>query len=149
MDRYERILGGFFGVACGDALGGTLEFMSRDEIERKYGYLKDIIGGGCWNLVPGEVTDDTMMTIAVAEGIIDNPENPAEDIGKHFIKWYESKPKDIGNIIRITLGEYKRSNDWTKAAYYAHQATGGMSAGNALLMRCLPVLQSVSLSVSQ
>jgi len=28
---------------------------------------KEIIGGGCWGLEPGEVTDDTMMTIAVAE----------------------------------------------------------------------------------
>jgi len=139
MDRYERILGGLFGVACGDALGGTLEFMSRDEIKRRYGYLKDIIGGGCWNLKPGEVTDDTMMTIAVAEGILDNPENPVEDIGKHFIKWYDSKPKDIGNIIRIALGEYKRNSDWMKVAYYAHQATGGKSAGNGSLMRCLPV----------
>jgi len=139
MDRYERILGGLFGVACGDALGGTLEFMSRDEIKRKYGYLKDFIGGGCWDLVPGEVTDDTMMTIAVAEGILDNPDNPMDDIGKHFIKWYDGKPKDIGNIIRLALAEYKRSKDWTNAAYYAHQATGGMSAGNGSLMRCLPV----------
>ena len=139
MDRYERILGGLFGVACGDALGGTLEFMSKDEIKREYGYLRDIIGGGCWNLQPGEVTDDTMMTIAVAEGILDNPGNPIEDIGKHFIKWYDSKPKDVGNIIRIALGQYKRSNDWMKTAYYAHQVTGGKSAGNGSLMRCLPV----------
>jgi len=139
MDRFERILGGLFGVACGDALGGMLEFMSKKEIERKYGYLKDIIGGGCWDLKPGEVTDDTMMTIAVAEGILDNPENPVEDIGKRFIEWYDSKPKDIGNIIRIALGEYKRSNDWIKTAYYVHQTTGGMSAGNGSLMRCLPV----------
>ena len=139
MNRYERILGGLFGVACGDALGGTLEFMSKGEIERKYGYLKDIVGGGCWNLMPGEVTDDTMMTIAVAEGILETPDNPVENIGKNFIKWYDSKPKDIGNIIRIALGEYKRSNDWMKASCYAHQATGGMSAGNGSLMRCLPV----------
>ncbi|GFN35662.1 ADP-ribosylglycohydrolase family protein [Tepidimicrobium xylanilyticum] len=82
--------------------------MSKDEIKRKYRYLKDIVGGSCWNLKPGEVTDDTMMTIAVAEGILDNPENPIEDIGKHFIKWYDSKLKDIGNIIRIALGEYKQ-----------------------------------------
>lgn len=33
MDKYERILGGLFGVACGDALGGTLEFMTKDEIK--------------------------------------------------------------------------------------------------------------------
>jgi len=139
MDRYQRILGGLFGVACGDALGGTLEFMSKDEIQREYGYLKDIIGGGCWNLKPGEVTDDTMMTIAVAEGILDNPENPVEHIGKRFMEWYDSKPKDVGNIIRIALDEYKRSNDWTKTAYYAHRITGGKSAGNGSLMRCLPV----------
>ncbi len=28
--RYKHILGGLFGVACGDALGGTLEFMSNE-----------------------------------------------------------------------------------------------------------------------
>jgi ADP-ribosyl-[dinitrogen reductase] hydrolase len=139
MDRYERILGGIFGVACGDALGGTLEFMSKNEIEKKYGYLKNIIGGGHWNLVPGEVTDDTMMTIAVAEGILDSPDNPIEYIGKHFMRWYNSNPRDIGNIIRIALSEYKRSNDWMKASYYAHKVTGGMTAGNGSLMRCLPV----------
>jgi len=45
MDRYERILGGLFGVACGDALGGTLEFMSKDEIKRKYGYFNQLSHG--------------------------------------------------------------------------------------------------------
>jgi ADP-ribosyl-[dinitrogen reductase] hydrolase len=38
MDRYERILGGLFGVACGDALGGTLEFMSKDWIVNTFLY---------------------------------------------------------------------------------------------------------------
>lgn len=139
MEKFERILGGLFGVACGDALGGTLEFMPAAEIKSKYGYLTDIIGGGVWNLAPGEVTDDTAMTIAVAEGILENPENPIEAIGKNFINWNDSNPKDIGNIIRLALGEYKRCNDWTKAAYFAHMATGMMSAGNGSLMRCLPV----------
>ena len=139
MDRYERILGGLFGVACGDALGTTLEFMSNAEIERNYGYLADITGGGYWNQRPGDVTDDTMMTIAVAEGILDNPDRPIESIGHRFIEWYDTKPKYIGNIIRIALSEYKRCNDWVKAACFAHKTTGGMSAGNGSLMRCLPV----------
>lgn len=139
MDKLERVLGGLFGVACGDALGGTLEFMSRVEIQRKYGYLKDIVGGGHWKLAPGEVTDDTMMTIAVAEGILANPENPVEEIGKQFVKWFESNPRGIGRTTRAALSEYKRSGDWTKTAYYAHRAAGGKSAGNGSLMRCLPV----------
>lgn len=138
MDRLNRVMGGLFGVACGDALGGTLEFMTVDEIAGKYGYLRNIIGGGYGNLVPGEVSDDTMMTIAVAEGILDNPADPIEDIGRHFIKWFDSRPRGIGRIVRFALGEYKRTNDWQKAALYAHRTANGMSAGNGSLMRCLP-----------
>lgn len=44
MEKYSRILGGVFG----DVLGGTLEFFTHAEGKKKYGYLKDIIGGGCW-----------------------------------------------------------------------------------------------------
>lgn len=42
MEKNSRILGGLFGVACGDALGGTLEFLTQTEGQKKYGYLKDI-----------------------------------------------------------------------------------------------------------
>ncbi|OOM09426.1 ADP-ribosylglycohydrolase family protein [Clostridium saccharobutylicum] len=139
MEKSSRILGGLFGVACGDALGGTLEFLTQDEGKKKHGYLKDIIGGGCWDLEPGEVTDDTMMTIAVAEGILDNPENPINYIGERFMKWYLSKPKDIGEIIEFALREYSRSKDWSKTAKFAHDYCSGMSAGNGSLMRCIPV----------
>ena len=139
MKKYSRILGGLFGVACGDALGGTLEFFTQAEGKKKYGYLKDIIGGGCWNLDVGEVTDDTMMTIAVAEGILDNLENPINSIGEEFIEWYLSKPKDVGNIINIALSDYIQNNDWSRTAKFAHDYCSGMSAGNGSLMRCIPV----------
>jgi ADP-ribosyl-[dinitrogen reductase] hydrolase len=62
----NKILGGIFGLAIGDALGGTTEFMSQEEIANVYGKVTKIIGGGFWNLKPGETTDDTAMTIAVA-----------------------------------------------------------------------------------
>lgn len=139
MEKNSRILGGLFGVACSDALGGTLEFLTQTEGQKKYGCLKDIIGGGCWDLEPGEVTDDTMMTIAVAEGILDDPENPVNYIGERFIDWYNSDPKDVGNIIDVALSEYKRNNDWTRTAKFAHDYCSGMSAGNGSLMRCIPV----------
>lgn len=139
MEKNSRILGGLFGVACGDALGGTLEFLTQEEGKKKYGYLKDIIGGGYWDLDAGEVTDDTMMTIAVAEGILDNPENPINYIGERFMKWYLSKPKDIGEIIEFALKEYSRSKDWSKTAKYVHDYSNGMSAGNGSLMRCIQV----------
>ncbi|MEC0204418.1 ADP-ribosylglycohydrolase family protein [Paenibacillus lautus] len=132
---YSRIKGGLYGVAVGDALGGTTEFMSEREIKEKYGYLTEIVGGGVWQLEPGEVTDDTMMTLCVAAGILENPEEPMEAIGRFFMEWYQSRPKDIGNIIRHVFQKYE--GDWFEAAFVAHMDMG-QSGGNGSLMRCLP-----------
>jgi ADP-ribosyl-[dinitrogen reductase] hydrolase len=132
----DRIKGGLFGLAIGDALGGTTEFMSPREIEAAYGYLTKIRGGGVWDLEPGEVTDDTMMTLCVAEGILEHPHAPTEAIGKRFLEWYGTNPKDIGNIIRRTFVNY--DGDWLEAAFLTDQDMG-QSGGNGSLMRCLPV----------
>jgi ADP-ribosyl-[dinitrogen reductase] hydrolase len=132
---FDKIKGGLYGVAIGDALGGTTEFMSRREIQAVHGYVTDIIGGGVWGLEPGEVTDDTMMTLCVAEGILDNPLDPKEEIGIRFMDWYRSRPKDIGNIIRHTFENYK--DNWFEAAFLTDLDLG-QSGGNGSLMRCLP-----------
>lgn len=131
-----RIKGGIYGVAVGDALGGTTEFMTEQEIKEKHGYLTEIIGGGVWSLEPGEVTDDTMMTLCVADGILENTEEPVEAIGRFFKEWYQSRPKDIGNIIRRVFEQFE--GDWFEAAFIAHMDMG-QSGGNGSLMRCLPV----------
>uniref|UniRef100_A0A4Y8QAS5 ADP-ribosyl-[dinitrogen reductase] hydrolase n=1 Tax=Paenibacillus athensensis TaxID=1967502 RepID=A0A4Y8QAS5_9BACL len=136
MDMLDRIKGGLYGVAVGDALGGTTEFMSAGEIKRQYGYLTEIVGGGVWQLAPGEVTDDTQMTLCVAEGILANPADPVAAIGDRFLHWYKSNPKDIGNIIRRVLATYE--GNWFAASFLADQDLG-QSAGNGSLMRCLPV----------
>ncbi|TCM97861.1 ADP-ribosyl-[dinitrogen reductase] hydrolase [Paenibacillus sp. BK033] len=133
----NRILGGLFGVAVGDALGGTTEFMSETEIRRKHGWLEEIVGGGVWGLEAGEITDDTAMTIAVARGILRNPLDPIEAIGEYFMAWKATHPKDIGNIIRTVLGLYAGS--WPEAARKAGVLLNGKTAGNGTLMRCLPV----------
>ncbi|MBB3111149.1 ADP-ribosyl-[dinitrogen reductase] hydrolase [Paenibacillus phyllosphaerae] len=134
---FNRMKGGLFGVAVGDALGGTTEFMSAWEIKQKHGYLDQIVGGGVWRLEPGEVTDDTMMTLCVAEGILEEPDQPYKPIGDYFMKWFQSNPKDIGNIIRAVFHRYE--GDWFEAALVVHEDFHGRSAGNGSLMRCLPV----------
>ncbi|WP_426449468.1 ADP-ribosylglycohydrolase family protein [Paenibacillus sp. S-38] len=136
MNIMDRIRGGLYGTAVGDALGGTTEFMTRAEIRKKYGRLTEMIGGGVWDLDPGEVTDDTMMTLCVAEGILACPEDPMGAIGERFLDWYRSDPKDIGNIIRRALQRYK--GDWFEASFVTDQDLGGFTAGNGSLMRCLP-----------
>lgn len=135
MELAERIRGGLYGVAVGDALGGTTEFMSPREIAERHGYLTEIVGGGVWRLEPGEVTDDTMMTLCVADGILASPAEPVQAIGERFLRWYASDPKDIGNIIRRVLSTYE--GNWFEAALLADLDLG-QSAGNGSLMRCLP-----------
>lgn len=138
----NRIQGALFGLAIGDALGGTTEFMSPFQIKEQYGQLTELIGGGVWHLEPGETTDDTAMTIAVAKGILAAPEDPIPPIGEEFLVWWRTVPKDVGTIISTVFKEYR--GDWKESAKAAHHKLGGKSAGNGSLMRCLPVALAYS-----
>jgi len=139
MDRLERVLGGLFGVACGDALGGTLEFTPEYIGVEKYGYHKDIIGGGKMHLKPGEVTDDTVMTIAVAEGILENSNSPISAIGRRFVEWYKTDPIDIGITCHDAIDEFINCGKWEEAGKRVYKYSNGRNAGNGTLMRCIPV----------
>lgn len=135
----DKIKGALFGLAIGDALGGTTEFMVPKSIKRRYKFLRDIIGGGVWRLEPGETTDDTSMTLAVAEGILAKPENPIRSIGKNFLKWRDTLPKDIGSTVRQAMDYYDVYKSWYIAAEMTDELMSGNSAGNGALMRTLPV----------
>ncbi len=142
-DLRNRIAGALYGVAIGDALGAPLEFMSREQIARKHGRVTEMIGGGWLDVEPGEITDDTQMTLAVAEGIIANPEDPIQEIGARFIEWAKSGPKDIGITcsmsIRAAAGrnhqEAPDEKKWFEASKDTCKTNGGRSGGNGALMR--------------
>ncbi len=142
-DIRDRIAGALYGVAIGDALGAPLEFMSREQIARKHGRVTEMIGGGWLDVEPGEITDDTQMTLAVAEGIISNPEDPIQEIGARFIEWAKSGPKDIGGTCSMSIhGAATRSHQeapdekkWFEASKYTCKTNGGRSGGNGALMR--------------
>ena len=99
----NKIRGALFGVAAGDALGAPLEFMSEQEIRRQYGTVKEMIGGGWLDVEPGEVTDDTQMTVAAALAVAMHPENPAPYAGQNFVQWALKDPKDIGGTCRSSI----------------------------------------------
>ena len=64
----QRAGAAFLGMAIGDAMGATTEFMTPMEIQARYGTLKKIVGGGWLRLKPGQVTDDTEMSFCIAVG---------------------------------------------------------------------------------
>lgn len=148
MKHTENIaLGTMFGVAIGDALGAPVEFMTAEGIKEKYGRIKNYVGGGWLNVKPGEVTDDTQMTLCVARGIYTIPANPVESTGLAFTRWIMSGPKDVGGTCSRSIRgamEYGKQNgretipmkeQWLLASQDTHNLFGGRSAGNGSLMR--------------
>ena len=99
MIMRNKIAGAIYGFAIGDAMGATTEFMDAKQIQKKYGQVENIIGGGWLDLTAGEITDDTQMTICVMSAIMSQPKDTDEFIAhceKNFIMWVNSRPKDIG-----------------------------------------------------
>lgn len=143
---YNKIKGALYGVAIGDALGAPLEFMTAEEIKTKYGRVTDMLPGGWLNVKPGEITDDTQMTLAVCGGICKDDKDPVPYIGQNFIKWFESSPKDVGMTCAASIKNALQSKKikkealldtggWLSAARTTDAEFKGRTDGNGALMR--------------
>src|SRR5512141_1299944 len=109
MDKqrlYDRALGAYLGLAVGDALGATVEFMLPREIKHQYGEHRDIIGGGWLKLKAGRVTDDTEMSLALGRALIASNGWNANAVADEFVAWLKSRPIDIGNTCRRGIQRY-------------------------------------------
>lgn len=133
MLALDRALGAFLGLAVGDALGATVEFMTEREIVAKYGIHKKMIGGGWLKLAPGQVTDDTQMSLHLGRSLVRNQGLNLRDICDEFSAWLMTGPIDVGNTCRRGI---KR--------YMFHGSVQGEyndgDAGNGAAMRILPVV---------
>ncbi len=131
-DRLSRAEAAYLGLAIGDALGATVEFMTPREIQHQYGVHNEIIGGGWLKLKPGQVTDDTTMSLALGEAIIHSGGIDPHAIAQAFDLWMRAKPVDIGNTVRRGLLHFRRSGE-PVVPYSEHDA------GNGACMRTLPI----------
>jgi ADP-ribosyl-[dinitrogen reductase] hydrolase len=142
-DRFDKVLGAYLGLAIGDALGATVEFMRPREIALQYGVHRDIVGGGWLKLARGQVTDDTTMSLALGAALLQGGPKALQGhaqgddalvhaIGQAFVRWFQAKPVDIGNTCRRGILRY----------LHEHSLSGPYNAGdggNGALMRNLPV----------
>jgi ADP-ribosyl-[dinitrogen reductase] hydrolase len=122
----------FLGLALGDALGATTEFMTPGEIRAKYKLHRKIRGGGWLGLKAGQVTDDTEMSLALARAIRQQGRWDLEAVAEQFLLWMKGKPIDIGSTVRKGIRNYLQTgglevplNEW--------------DAGNGAAMRMAPV----------
>lgn len=128
----SRARAAFLGLALGDALGATTEFMTPTEIRSQYQVHNNIIGGGWLGVKPGQVTDDTEMSLALARAVLAGNSWDVKQIADHFVAWMRSKPIDMGATVRKGIRNYLHKgivemplNEW--------------DAGNGAAMRMCPV----------
>lgn len=103
---HDRALGAYLGLACGDALGATVEFLTVNEIKAQFGTHKDICGGGWLRLKPGQVTDDTEMSLHLGQAIVRARGWNLAAIADAFAVWLRSRPVDVGATCRRGIQRY-------------------------------------------
>lgn len=133
LARYQ---GSLIGLACGDALGTTVEFQSPGS----FAPVKTITGGGVYCLPAGAWTDDTSMALCLAESLIEHQGFNPHDAMTRFCRWWREghlsstgRCFDIGNATRQSLAQFEQTGEAFSGSTDPH------TAGNGSLMRLAPV----------
>ena len=138
MAQQQRFLGCLLGLACGDAVGTTVEFKPRGTFTP----LTDMVGGGPFNLEVGQWTDDTSMALCLASSLLEQPGFDAHDQMLRYERWrtqgyWSSNGRcfDIGNTVSQALRRFNQTGEAISGSTASH------SAGNGSIMRLAPILQ--------
>ena len=131
---------GIIGFAIGDALGVPAEFKSREELKRYP--ITDMVGDGTYNVPAGTWSDDTSMTLATIDSIIEKQTIDVNDMASKFLKWFRNAEYtatnecfDIGRTTLQALAKYELKQDDVVNC----GGSGEYDNGNGSLMRILPI----------
>jgi ADP-ribosyl-[dinitrogen reductase] hydrolase len=103
-DQLSRARGCLLGQFAGDSLGSLVEFLGPGEIRRRYpAGVRDLAGGGTWNTVAGQPTDDSEMALALARSLVREGRFDVAAVREAYLRWYHSHPFDIGGTISAGL----------------------------------------------
>lgn len=124
------------GIAVADALGVPVEFKKRGTF-----HVKDMTGYGTYNQPPGTWSDDTSMTLALADSLLPEDLN-LEGLSYRFIQWRDNgeytphgQTFDIGNATNRAIDRLKNGIAPEKAGGKEEQDNG-----NGSLMRIAPLV---------
>ena len=136
MQRTERHRGSLLGLAAGDAVGTTLEF----ERPGMFSPIDDMVGGGPFNLDPGQWTDDTSLALCLAESLVAKQGFDPVDQLERYVRWYREGHMsstgtcfDIGNTTSSALRRFEKTGE----PYCG--STNPNNAGNGSIMRLAPM----------
>jgi ADP-ribosyl-[dinitrogen reductase] hydrolase len=136
MDQRDRFRGCLLGLAVGDAVGTTVEFRARGSFKP----LTDMVGGGPFDLLPGQWTDDTSMALCLGTSLVACGAFDARDQMQRYCRWQEEgylsstgECFDIGRTVAAALDRFREHGQPFAGS------KDPLSAGNGCLMRQAPV----------
>lgn len=129
IDHRAKFRGCLLGLAVGDALGKFGEMQTREEIREKYGTLDTYPENYAPYTMPGAITDDTQMSIWVAEHFLTHKGLRPIELAKKFVS------EEIRGVGAATAEFVKLFRDQGIPWYLS----GWESAGNGGAMRAAPV----------
>lgn len=133
----DHYAGCLLGLACGDAVGTTLEFTNRASLTP----ISDMVGGGPFGLKPGQWTDDTSMALCLGESLLTCNGFDARDQMARYLNWWQwgywsatGECFDIGMTVRQALSRFQDTGEPFAGS------TDPATAGNGSIMRLAPVV---------
>lgn len=136
MEMLERYRGCLLGLAVGDALGASVEFMAPGTFPP----VSEMIGGGVFHLEPGQWTDDTSLALCLAESLVEKKGFDPLDQMERNLRWYREGyfsstgvAFDIGGTTAFALNKFEKSREPFCGP------TNSNSSGNGSLMRLAAV----------
>ncbi|MCO6395491.1 ADP-ribosylglycohydrolase family protein [Corynebacterium sp. MC-17D] len=121
-----RARGAMYGQIIGDNLGAIVEFSSPAQIRSRFpDGVRELTGGGPFNVAPGQATDDSELALALARSMVRCGGYEEKDVFESYVRWAASFPPDIGNTCA--------------AALRPPFAPNAVSKSNGALMRVSPI----------
>jgi ADP-ribosyl-[dinitrogen reductase] hydrolase len=127
----DKVLGAYLGLAVGDALGAPWEFLTKREIEHR-GIPNEMAGGGWLKLKPGQVTDDTEMSLRLGRAWLQAQGWDSQLSAQQFAEWLKHYPIDVGNTCRRGIRRFMLDG-----SLQSPPSEG--DGGNGAAMRILPI----------
>ncbi|MHA1132086.1 MAG: ADP-ribosylglycohydrolase family protein [Candidatus Helarchaeota archaeon] len=128
----NRFIGTLIGTGIGDAMGRPFEGWTRDQIESNFDRLTELLPDFFPARYPaGQYTDDTQLTIAIAESLIRSKGFDLDDLIARFVDWLSEPPIGPGYGCLSSINRLREGIPWQDAA--------SESGGDGTAMRVSPI----------
>lgn len=143
MDRMlSKVRGMFLGIAIGDQLFMPVETFSPEKITKKYVRITSYIPPPYdhkWhkNTATCRWTDDTQLTLLVADSLIEKGKFDINDLAKRHVEYWEREgDMGFGKTTREAIKRLKQGVHWADSGLSSDPKLG---VGNALPMKIAPL----------